>query len=75
MQKRLVEKSRFPVTDPSGQRHLVIEHAEQLRADTLEGTQWVDGLRRLSLADGRHVNVADDGTLTLASTGAALRRV
>ena len=74
MRQKVVEKTRFAVVDAAGRQHVVVVRATLLLVESFDGSEWIEGLHSYTMATGGHVNLSDDGTLTLVSTGEVLRR-
>jgi hypothetical protein len=60
--------------DDDGTVYDVDEIQEYNDASTYDGPGWVEGLKRLELADGSHVNHIDDDTFKIVRTGTVIRR-
>lgn len=52
----------------------VEEIQEYSDASSFDGEEWIEGLKRLELSDGSHVNYIDDDTFQIVATGKLLRR-
>lgn len=70
--ERLIARHQMQSDD--GTRYEVLEYQEFLDAGTKDGPDWVPGLKRLVLANGRHLNHIDDDTFQIVVTGQIVRR-
>ena len=57
-----------------GAAYTVYEYQEFIDASSMDGVEWLPGLKRLELANGLHVNHIDDDTFKVVVTGIILRR-
>jgi hypothetical protein len=67
----------FTARGSDGQTYRVQAYEHLARLDAVRDTQgqWEPtGLAEYKLADGRHLSVYKDGTMTLAGTGVSLKR-
>ena len=77
MEKMLHLLETFTARGSDGQTYRVQAYEHLARLDAAPDTQgqWEPtGLGEYKLADGRHVSVDKDGTMTLAGTGVKLER-
>jgi len=77
MEKKLQFLESFAARDDDGQVYQVRVYEHLARLDAVAGPfeQWEStGLAEYKLSDGRHVDVAGDGGLTLRDGGIRLQR-
>lgn len=77
MEKRMRQLETFSARGSDGKTYSVhgYEHLRRVDAFTASPEQWEPtGVSEYKLPDGRHVDLGDDGTLTVAGSNLTLRR-
>ena len=66
--------SSFILVSTSGARYSAVEISSRINTDNHEESNSMAGLSEFRLTDGRSINMVDDNTFVIVSTGEELRR-
>lgn len=70
------ELRRFVCQDDDGNAYTVVEYQKIIETRLLSGrTERTDGMKRLVLLGGGHVNFIDESTFLIVANGKTIRKV